>query len=60
MSALDKLREWFRRHDGKVEKWTATDQSLDTDMDYPPTMAEGRERKNSGRRWFGLKVSWRW
>ena len=60
MSLAEKIREWLRKRDGTVKPWTATDQSLDDAMDYPPTMAERRERKDSGRRWFGIKVGWRW
>jgi hypothetical protein len=56
----DKIREFLRRHDGTVKPWQGTDASLDRDMDYPPTMAGSRDRKDEGRRWFGVKASWRW
>lgn len=60
MKLADKIREFLRRHDGSIKPWQGTDASLDDEMDYPDEVAESRQRKDSGRRWFGVKISWRW
>lgn len=55
-----RLKKWWRESDAKVEPWTDTDAGLEQKMqppgDPPVEMADGTENK----RWWGIKVTWKW